>query len=201
MENKYLIIICTLIIIIAVLVVGIVVLTTNNGDGNSDILGGITNPFGDGVVLKISSDDKNLSGTAKVFEFSDVEKNSNGTWNLSEFGDYYGLWGFDWSNNGAAMDISIVNGEAEYNLTNTTKVFCVYPFLTELSSNSTVTVDLYVNGQKKLSSVCKPYGDLDGGYQADINFGSKLIDMNGNPIPDKDLVPDTEHNKFKNNNY
>lgn len=200
MENKYLIIIGTLLIIITILCVGVIVVSNNGGGSNN--IGGIDLPLNDEVVLKISSEDKNLTGTARVYEYSDVEQNSNGTWNLSEFGDYYGLWGFDSYQNGAVIDIPITNGEGEYKISNTTKVFMVDSFITGIpTENSTITVDLYVNGAKKYSSTGKSYGFMEGDYQADINFGHKLITMDGNVIPDKDLVPDTEHNKFKNNDF
>lgn len=196
MENKHLIIISTLIIIITILCIGIIIVANNNG-GN----GGINLPSNDDIVLKISSDDKNLTGTAKIYEYSDVKQNSNGTWNLSEFGDYYGLWGFDSYQNGAVVDIPSTNGEGEYKISNTTKVFMVYSYITDIpTENTSITVDLYVNGAKKYSITSKSCGLMEGDYFAEINFGEKLITKDGNTIPDKDLIPDTTHNKFKNTN-
>lgn len=143
------------------------------------------------TLIKVSSDNPNVSGKMKVYEFRNIHQNGNGTWNLSEFGDYYGLLGFYGANTGAEHDIMIRNGTAEYEIQNDTQVFFVYYYITDISGKGNITVDLNVNGAQKFSSTSDIYSG-----QCDINWGGQLITLDGNVIPDKDLIPDTPHNKF-----
>lgn len=192
MERKHMIIIGVLIVIIAILAVGI--LMAFNG-GGSDSNGGIgIDPGSMGkTVIKVSSDNNDISGKMKVYEFRNIEQNENGTWNLSEFGDYYGLLGFYGENNGAEHDIMIKNGSAEYEIQNDTQVIFVYYYITDISGEGNITVDLNVNGVQKFSSTSDIYSE-----QCNINWGDQLITVDGNVITDNDLIPDTEHNKFVN---
>ena len=192
MERKHMIIIGVLIVIIAILAVGI--LMAFNG-GGSDSNGGIgIDPGSMGkTVIKVSSDNNDISGKMKVYEFRNIEQNENGTWNLSEFGDYYGLLGFYGENNGAEHDIMIKNGSAEYEIQNDTQVIFVYYYITDVSGDGNITVDLDVNGVQKFSSTSDIYSE-----QCNINWGDQLITVDGNVITDNDLIPDTEHNKFVN---
>lgn len=195
MEKKHMIIIGVLVVIIAILAVGILLVSnSNNGtsDANGESAGLNLDPSSMGkTVIKVSSDNENIKGKVEVYEFRNIEQNENGTWNLSEFGDYYGLLGFYGDNTGAEHDIMIQNGTAEYEIQNDTQVFFVYYFITDVSGDGNITVDLNVNGVQKFSSTSEIYSD-----QCDISWGDQLITLDGNVIPDKDLIPDTEHNKF-----
>jgi len=149
------------------------------------------------VVIKVQADD-NVSGILEVYEFNNIQENANGTYNLSQFGDYYGLLGFYSYNTGSEQDIQMIDGKAEYEISSGTQFFFMYPYVTDLSKDydSTknkkyITVDLYVNGVKKLSSKSTMYYN-----QADIHWGGDLIDMSGNILQDYKLIPDTPKNKF-----
>ena len=195
MEKKHMIIIGVLIAIIAILAIGILMVSNSNGgtsDANGASAGLNLDPSSMGkTVIKVSSDSDDISGKMKVYEFRNIEQNENGTWNLSEFGDYYGLLGFYGANNGAEHDIMIQNGTAEYEIQNDTQVIFVYYYITDISGEGNITVDLNVNGVQKFSSTSDIYSD-----QCDITWGDQLITIDGNLIPDNDLIPDTEHNKF-----
>lgn len=194
-KYKYLIIGIIIIVIIAIIGIGAYIYLTN-GSTNGDI--NIDPSTAGKTVLKVHAND-NVSGKVTVYEYSNIQKNANGTYNLSQFGDYYGLLGFYEYQTGSSQDIQIIDGEAEYTVTNGTQFLYVYPFVTDLSndygfdgSNKTITLELYINGVKKFSSTSEMYAD-----QADISFGDKLIDLsNGKALSDNQLVPDTEHNKY-----
>ncbi len=191
MEKKHMIIITVLLIIIAIL--SIAILTVTNGGGSDSNNGISLDPGSMGkTVIKASSDNNDVSGKIEVYEFRNIQQNANGTWNLSEFGDYYGLLGFYGANNGAEHDILIQNGSAEYEIQNDTQVIFVYYYITDVSGEGNITVDLNVNGAQKFSSTTEIYSG-----QCDISWGDQLITLDGNVIPDNDLIPDTEHNKFK----
>lgn len=190
MEQKHLIIIAVLVVVIAILAVGIVIISNSNGESNGLDLGIDTSSMGK-TVIKVTSDNNDVSGKIKVYEFRNIEQNENGTWNLSEFGDYYGLLGFYGDNNGAEHDVMIQNGTAEYEIQNDTQVIFVYYYITDISGEGNITVDLDVNGAQKFSSTSEIYSD-----QCDISWGDQLITLDGNIIPDNDLIPNTEHNKF-----
>ena len=186
-KNK--IIIILVIIPIAIFAVGAYIFMSPNGTGI-----GIDPALAGKTVIKIHADNNNISGKAKLYEFPDAKANSNGTYNLSQFGDYYGLLGWYGSNNGVTKDIMIQNGEATYEIPSDTKVFFVYPYITEISGQGNITVELYVNGVQKATSTSKIYSN-----QADINWGNKLTCLNGTIIPENKLIPDTPHNKFVKN--
>lgn len=195
MEKKHMIIIGVLIAVIAILAVGLLMVSNSNG-GTSDANGASSglnlDPSSMGkTVIKVSSDNPDISGKIEVYEFRNIEQNENGTWNLSEFGDYYGLLGFYGENTGAEHDIVIKNGTAEYEILNDTQVIFVYYYITDISGEGNITVDLNVNGVQKFSSTSDIYSD-----QCDISWGDQLITLDGNVISDSDLIPDTEHNKF-----
>ena len=195
MEKKHILIISILIVIIAIMAVGILMVSNSNG-GASDTNAGSANfgldPSSMGkTVIKVTSDNDDISGKMEVYEFRNIKQNENGTWNLSEFGDYYGLLGFYGENNGAEHDVLIKNGVAEYEIQNDTQVIFVYYYITDISGEGNITVDLNVNGVQKFSSTSDIYSG-----QCNINWGDQLITMDGNIIPDNDLIPDTEHNKF-----
>ena len=185
-KNK--IIIILVVILIAVIGIGVYMLST----GGSGSIGLNLDTAGK-TVIKIHSDN-NVSGKAKIYLFPDVKQNSNGTYNLSQFGDYYGLLGWYSSQTGAENDIMIQNGEATYEVPSDTKVFLVYPYITDVSGNGNITVELFVNGAQKFSSSSKIYYN-----QADIHWGNKLICLNGAVVPENKLIPDTAHNKFVKN--
>lgn len=188
MEQKHMIIIGVLIAVIAILAVGIIVVSNSNGSGSGLNL----DPGSMGkTVIKVSSDNPDISGKIEVFEFRNIKQNENGTWNLSEFGDYYGLLGFYGDNTGAEHDIMIKNGQAEYEIQNDTQVIFVYYYITDVSGEGNITVDLNVNGVQKFSSTSDVYSN-----QCDISWGDQLITLDGNVISDNDLIPDTKHNKF-----
>ena len=195
MEKKHMIIIGVLVAVIAILAVGILMVSnSNNGTSNANgASAGLNLDLGSmgKTVIKVSSDNDKIKGKVKVYEFRNIEQNENGTWNLSEFGDYYGLLGFYGANTGAEHDIMIQNGSAEYEIQNDTQVFFVYYYITDVSGDGNITVDLDVNGVQKFSSTSETYSG-----QCDISWGDQLITLDGNVIPDKDLIPDTEHNKF-----
>lgn len=118
------------------------------------------------MVIKVHAED-DVNATLKIEEYSNIQENKNGTYNESQF-------------MGSKKDILIVNGELEYEVPSGTQFILVDSFITDLSkvyelygSNKTITVDLYVNGFKKQSSISEMYGD-----QADINWGG-LIKSNG----------------------
>lgn len=194
MQKKY-IIIAAIIIIIGIIGAAAIIL----GAGG-DTVGVDPSTMGK-TVLKVSSNDKDLSGQITLWEFDDVEENENGTYNLSQFGDYFGLLG--WSGgNGRTQTINIENGEATYEIPDTTKVFMFSPYITDLNKNFgydgagdniTITVELFVNGVSKFSSSGHPYSN-----QADFNFGYKLIFLNGTVLKESLLIPDTPHNSFNN---
>ena len=183
------VIIGILIAIIAILAVGILMVSNSNGDSGGGI--GIDPSSMGKTIIKASSDNKDISGKMTVYEFRNIQQNENGTWNLSQFGDYYGLLGFYGSHNGTEHDIMIQNGSAEYEIQNDTQVLFMYCYITDISGEGNITVDLDVNGVQKFSSTSETYSG-----QCNINWGNKLITLDGNVIPDNDLIPDTEHNKF-----
>ena len=195
MEKKHIIVIAVLVAVIAILAIGILMVSnSNNGTSNANGASAGLNldPGSIGkTVIKVSSDNDKINGKVKVYEFRNIEQNKNGTWNLSEFGDYYGLLGFYGANTGAEHDVMIQNGIAEYEIQKDTQVFFVYSYITGVSGDGNITVDLDVNGVQKFSSTSKTYSG-----QCDISWGDQLITLDGNVIPDKDLIPDTEHNKF-----
>lgn len=188
MEKKHMIIIAVLVIIIAIL--SIAIFTVSNGGGSDGGIGFDPGSMGK-TVIKVSSDNNDISGKIEVYEFRNIKQNANGTWNLSEFGDYYGLLGFYGENNGAEHDILIQNGTAEYEIQNDTQVIFVYYYITDVSGEGNITVDLNVNGVQKFSSTSDIYSG-----QCDISWGDQLITLDGNVISDNDLIPDTKHNKF-----
>lgn len=194
MQKKY-IIIAAIIIIIGIIGAAAIIL----GAGG-DTVGVDPSTMGK-TVLKVSSNDKDLSGKVTIWEFDDVEENENGTYNLSQFGDYYGLLGWD-GGNGRTQTINIVNGEATYEIPNTTKIFMLDYYITDLNQdfgydgagdNVTITVELFVNGVLKFSSSGHPYAD-----QADLDFGHQLIFYDGSVLKESLLIPDTPHNSFNN---
>lgn len=188
-KNK--IIIILVVILIAMFAIGAYLFTSSNGTGI-----GVDPTLAGKTVIKIHADNNNVSGKVKIYEFHDAQANNNGTYNLSQFGDYYGLLGWYGSNTGAQNDIMIQNGEATYEIANDTKIFFMYPYITDVSGEGNITVSLFVNGVQKSSSVSKIYSG-----QANIDWGNKLICLNGTIIPESKLIPDTPHNKFvKNNN-
>ena len=156
-KNK--IIIILVVILIAVIGIGVYMLST----GGSGSIGLNLDTAGK-TVIKIHSDNNNVSGKVKLCLFPDVKQNSNGTYNLSQFVDYPGLQyrGF----NGVEDDIMIQNGEAIYEVPSDTKVFYVCPYITDVSGNGNITVKLFVNGTQKFSSSSKIYYN-----QADIHWG------------------------------
>lgn len=186
------IIIGVLIAVIAILAVGII-MASNGGSSDSGSGIGIDPSSMGKTVIKVSSDNEDISGKMEVYEFRNIEQNENGTWNLSEFGDYYGLLGFYGENNGAEHDIMIKDGSAEYEIQNDTQVIFVYYYITDISGEGNITVDLNVDGAQKFSSTSEIYSE-----QCDISWGDQLITIDGNVISDNELIPDTEHNKFVN---
>lgn len=200
MEQKHMIIIGILIAVIAMLAVGIL-MVSNSNKSTSDANGassGLNLDLGSmgKTVIKVSSDNPDISGKMEVYEFRNIKQNENRTWNLSEFGDYYGLLGFYGANNGAKHDIMIKNGTAEYEIQNDTQVIFIYYFITNICGEGNITVDFNVNGVQKFSSTSDIYSTIFNSSQCDISWGDRLITVDGNIISDNDLIPDTEHNKF-----
>ena len=184
-KNK--IIIILVVILIAVIGIGVYMLST----GGSGSIGLNLDTAGK-TVIKIHSDNNNVSGKVKLCLFPDVKQNSNGTYNLSQFVDYPGLQyrGF----NGVEDDIMIQNGEAIYEVPSDTKVFYVCPYITDVSGNGNITVKLFVNGTQKFSSSSKIYYN-----QADIHWGDKFFCLNGTVVPENKFIIDTALNKFVKN--
>jgi hypothetical protein len=195
MENKMkYIVIAIIAIIVLVVIAGVANMGVADESGTSPVDPSLLGK----VVVKVQADE-NVSGVLQLYEFSNIQANTNGTYNLSQFGDYYGLLGFYSYHSGAEQDIMMIDGKAEYEITSGTQFIFMYPYVTELSKNygygpdnkKYITVDLYVNGVKKFSSKSYMYST-----QADINWGGKLIDIEGNVLPENKLIPDTSHNKF-----
>ena len=171
-----------LLVIILILIIGFCMILFNSG-GNID-------PSSLGkTIIKIHSDNPNVSGKMTIYEYSGIESNSNGTYNMSQFGDYYGLLGFYSMHAGSTQDIVIQNGESEYEIPAGVDVIFAYPYLTDISGEGNITVELYVNGVKKFSS----YSDIYAS-QYDLSWGDQLIKVDGTAIPNTDLIPDTPHN-------
>lgn len=196
MQKKY-IIIAAAIIIIAIIGAAAILL----GAGGDSV--GVDPSTMGKTVLKVSSNDKDLSGQITLWEFDDVEENENGTYNLSQFGDYFGLLGWN-GGNGRTQTINIVNGEATYEIPDNVKVFMLDTYITDLNKdfgydsagdNVTITVELFVNGVLKFSSSDHPYSD-----QANLDFGHQLIFHDGSVLKESLLIPDTPHNSFTNDN-
>ena len=152
--------------------------------GFLDFLGGDDADVG---TFTIECDGANETGQLMIIEFKDIEQNENGTFNTSQFGNNDGVW------KGNVVFIPVVDGRAEYNLTNDTEMFAVDNYITnlteeyELADNSTpaFNVKYLFNGEEVLSSSEHAYFD-----QCDVSFGGNIYYLNGTGMTEDDIVID-----------
>lgn len=129
----------------------------------------------------------NETGQLMIIEFKDIEQNEDGTFNTSQFGTNEGEW------NGNVVFIPVVNGTAEYNLTNDTEMFAVDSYITNLTEDydidnpdaPTFNVTYLYNGEEALSSSEQAYFD-----QCDVTFGGNIYYLNGTGMTEDDIVID-----------
>ena len=139
------------------------------------------------VTIIIDCNGTNETGQLMIIEFKDIQKNDDGTFNTSQFGTNEGEW------NGNVVYVPVVDGKAEYNLTNGTEMFGVDNYITnlteeyEIADNSTPTFDVkyLFNGDEVMSSSEHAYFD-----QCDVSFGGNIYYLNGTGLTEDDIVID-----------
>lgn len=148
-----------------------------------DFLGGDTSDVGTFTV----NCSVNETGQLMIIEFKDIEQNEDGTFNTSQFGTNEGEW------NGNVVFIPVVNGTAEYNLSDDTEMFAVDSYITNLTEDydldnddaPTFDVKYLYNGEEVLSSSEQAYFD-----QCDVTFGGNIYYLNGTGMTEDDIVID-----------
>ena len=172
------------ILMIALIAVIAIVSIGTSSAGLFDFLGGGASDVG---TITIDCNGTNETGQLMIIEFKDIQKNENGTFNTSQFGTNEGEW------NGNVVYVPVVDGKAEYNLTNGTEMFGVDNYITnlteeyEIADNSTPTFDVkyLFNGDEVMSSSEHAYFD-----QCDVSFGGNIYYLNGTGLTEDDIVID-----------
>ena len=171
------------ILMIALIALVAIVSVGSCSAGWLDFLGGDTADVGT-FTINCSA---NETGQLMIIEYNDIEQNENGTFNTSQFGTNDGEW------NGNVVFIPVVNGTAEYNLTNDTEMFAVDNYITNLTEDydldnadaPTFNVTYLYNGEEALSSSEHAYFD-----QCDVTFGGNIYYLNGTGLTEDDIVID-----------
>ena len=172
------------ILMIALIAVIAIVSVGSCSAGFLDFLGGEASDVG---TIIIDCNGTNETGQLMIIEFKDIQKNDDGTFNTSQFGTNEGEW------NGNVVYVPVVDGKAEYNLTNGTEMFGVDNYITnlteeyEIADNSTPTFDVkyLFNGDEVMSSSEHAYFD-----QCDVSFGGNIYYLNGTGLTEDDIVID-----------
>ena len=172
------------ILMVALIALIAIVSVSSCSAGFLDFLGGDDADVG---TFTIDCNGTNETGQLMIIEFKDIEQNEDGTFNTSQFGTNDGEW------NGNVVFIPVVNGTAEYNLTEGTEMFGVDSYITNLTEDydidnpdaPTFNVKYLYNGEEVLSSSEQAYFD-----QCDVTFGGNIYYLNGTGMTEDDIVID-----------
>ena len=146
----------------------------------------------DTTTITVECNDTNESGELMLIEFNNITENDNGTYNTSQFGTNDGKW------NGDVKYIDIVNGTANYTLSEDIQFFALDSYIINLTNDYGLLNDeapffdvkIIANGEEVASSHEQAYFD-----QCDVSIGQIIYAINGTALKEEQFnidLPDLQ---------